>query len=405
MFLQERSLPSCSLGDGTFDANHGPGASACCACDAEFAICIANNIEHLDTEFIGLSSAELSEHEDVSDEVHESHLACPRTYECATCVSCLENLPSLYCIQNRCPSECRACDSRMMSSMPEEMATTGNNRANEEISVASTGVMESSDYQDGESNMNGLYYLRWLRSQLNMPPLESVEDEIDQYEESVIVAVFDNRDDETVDDEISAPDAEVYVPVSDEVSLSSSEKPAAGEMPSAVDDYEHIDQSVDSDDDAPVSIIAFARSDTSPPPTTLNGPISEEQPATHTASPSATHHHHHHLHGRRHRDGGSGGAEPLIDIESANILITTDDVDQTDGRWQTRYFSSTLMMTFAVIVLAMLACVMLGIGGHFYFRRRKRHVSSTIRKPSQKDSPRTGPWGDRRSVFLFDEED
>ena len=142
-----------------------------------------------------------------------------------------------------------------MSSMPEEMATTGDNRANEEISVASTGVMESSDYQDGESHMNGLYYLRWLRSQLNMPPLESVEDEIDQFEESVIVAVFDNRDVETVDDEISAPDAEVYVPVSDEVSLSSSEKPAAGEMPSAVDDYEHIDQSMDGDDDAPVSII------------------------------------------------------------------------------------------------------------------------------------------------------
>ena len=379
---------------GQGDAAHGPGANACCACDAEFAACVANNIDHLDTGLIDMAPEELASRSGGAAAAEDARWAsCPRTYECAVCLSCLEDHPSLFCLQNRCPSECRACDARLASSGPAGMAGARDVRSSDEGADGGNPPRSGPGYQNDNSEKNGLYYMQWLRGQLNMPPLAPIEEEIDRYEESVIAAVFDADDEEAV-------------------AAAAADAAADGRVPASPADADSPAPEADVDEAAADRIIAFARSDEPSLPQRDSQFAPEARPAMpsvgdgEAAAPHRHHHHHRHRHRRHGRRHGADGVD-VIDLENASIIIT-DTVEQLEGRRPRWYFSSwptTLVATFAGIALAILLCILLGIAYFFHTRRRRRHVSSTIRKPGHKESTPRGSWGERRSVFLFADED
>ena len=234
--MQERRLPSCSRDHPTEDSEHGPATGACCSCDADFAICVSSNIGSMNVDYIGmtpahhaseegeetmLNSSSSSHDADLQRHHHHHHhhhhemagifSECPHTYACARCVSCLDDYPALLCAQTACPAICRKCHPRFMSIEEENFLRTSSMESDSDDGEGRNATTDSDDtdatsdemsgvrysrFHDATSSINGIEYLQWLRSKLNMPPLDDVREEIEAYQDNVIAEVFVSEDED-----------------------------------------------------------------------------------------------------------------------------------------------------------------------------------------------------------------
>ena len=251
--MKATHTPSCdSHSEHTFG-----GASACCQCDAEFAICIARNINHINPKFAGIgdeeieeSTVDVKEEEELQEsspqsdelELDDEISECPKTFECANCLACLERYPTWLCVHTtgyltkpKCPSECQACDIRLMSLQlddhPNEYYNNETLLHHENNNEADNGQLEitsSNDdihelktesghrYPNDKTSLNGLEYLKWLRSNLNMTTLPEVDSKINSYQDDFVSTIFDKKEPNNMEI-LSADDTSANkVPLEDE---------------------------------------------------------------------------------------------------------------------------------------------------------------------------------------------